>query len=92
MLSLFTPFDVQVELSQFIQLTRKSKKMSVKRLSQKAGVPGSTIRKFESTGEISLRQFIMLYAELGKLGDVQQLTVSAQAPRDLDEVLKHAQA
>ena len=90
MLSLLSPFDLQLELAQFIKTTRKFKGYSVQAFSEKTGVPNSTIRKFESTGEISLRQFLMLYAEIGKLTDLQQFTRKPEAPKSLDEVIKHA--
>lgn len=87
MLSLYTPYDLQVELSQFVRRTRKDKKVSVKTLSLKSGVPDSTIRKFESTGDISLRQFLMLYAELGDLSKMKNLTKQEDTPKSIDEVI-----
>jgi ribosome-binding protein aMBF1 (putative translation factor) len=85
-----SPFDVQLELSQFVKKNRKNKGISVKSLSKKSGVPDSTIRKFEKTGEISLRQFLILYGEIGKLSDIQKLTQRANTPSSLDEVINHA--
>ena len=90
MLSLLTPFDVQLEFSQFFKKSRKKKGYSTKALSDKTGVPDSTIRKFEKTGEISFRQFLMLYAEIGKLSELQKLTQQTDTPKNLDEVLKDA--
>lgn len=85
-----SPFDVQLELSQFVKKNRKNIGLSVKSLSKKSGVPDSTIRKFEKTGEISLRQFLILYGEIGTLSDIQQLTKKANTPRSLDEVINNA--
>lgn len=90
MLSLLTPFDLQLEFSQFCKKARKMKGFSSKEFSEKTGVPDSTIRKFENTGEISFRQFLMLYAELGKLTELQKLTHLTDSPKNLDEVLKDA--
>ncbi|MFT4806758.1 MAG: transcriptional regulator with XRE-family HTH domain [Paraglaciecola sp.] len=90
MLSLLSPFDVQLELSQFVKEIRKNKGFSVKSFSKKTGVPDSTIRKFEKTGEISLRQFLMIYGDIGKLADIQQLTKKSDVPNSLDEVIKNA--
>lgn len=89
-LTLVSPFEVQLELSQFVKKNRKQKRLSVKSLAKKSGVPDSTIRKFENSGEISLRQFLMLYGEIGKLSDLQQLTKKAPTPNSLDEVINHA--
>lgn len=90
MLSLLSPFDIQSELSHFIKATRQAKGYSVQAFSKKTGVPNSTIRKFERTGEISLRQFLMMYAALGKLSDLQQLTQKVEIPTTIDDVIKNA--
>jgi transcriptional regulator with XRE-family HTH domain len=89
-LSLLSPFDVQLALSQFVKTTRKSQGYSVKAFCEKTGVPDSTIRQFEKTGEISLRQFLMIYSEVGKLTDIQQLTQKSHIPNSLDEVINNA--
>lgn len=91
MLSLHTAFDVQLELKDFIKQRRKQQKLSVEALAQCSGVPYSTIRKFEKTGNISLRQFLMLLESVGSLNDINNLTKqSSQEPTSIDEVLKHA--
>jgi hypothetical protein len=53
-------------------------------------VPASTIKKFETTGQISLRQFLLLWQSVDELQRIQGLTLDAEqkpAPRTLDEVL-----
>ncbi len=91
MFSLHTAFDVQLELKSFIKQCRKQQKLSVEALAECSGVPYSTIRKFESTGNISLRQFLMLLAAVGHLNDIKRITEQpSQAPNSIDEVLKHA--
>ncbi|KGJ97133.1 helix-turn-helix transcriptional regulator [Thalassotalea sp. ND16A] len=90
MFSLLTPYDTQIELASFVKKARKKKGYSCEAFSVKTGVPDSTIRRFEKTGEISLRQFLMIYAEVGKLTDIQQLTRPAESPKSLDEVINNA--
>jgi len=90
MLSLLSPFELQLELSLFVKATRQAKGYSVQAFSEKTGVPNSTIRKFENTGEISLRQFLMIYAGVSKLTDLQQLTQKIEMPTSIDEVIKNA--
>nr|WP_274620441.1 helix-turn-helix transcriptional regulator [Colwellia maritima] len=90
MLSLLSPFELQLELSHFVKATRQAKGYSVRSFSEKTGVPNSTIRKFENTGEVSLRQFLMMYAALGKLSDLQKLTQKIDMPKSIDEVIKNA--
>ena len=90
MLSLTTPYDIQIELKDFVRDLRKSQKLSIDALEKKSGVPNSTIRKFESTGNISLRQFLMIYSVVGKLSDIQQLTQTAAVPNSIAGVLRNA--
>ncbi|MFY8328152.1 hypothetical protein [Pseudoalteromonas sp. ZZD1] len=61
MLSLYTAYDLQVDLKVFIKSVRKKDKLGVQKLAALSGVAYATIRKFESSGNISLRQFLMLY-------------------------------
>ncbi|MDD9174879.1 helix-turn-helix transcriptional regulator [Aliivibrio sp. S2TY2] len=91
MLSLYTAFDVQLELKDFIKQRRKQQKLSVEALAECSGVPYSTIRKFENTGNISLRQFLMLLESVGSLNDIHNLTKpSNQEPTSIEEVLRNA--
>lgn len=90
MLSLTTPYDVQLALKDFVRTSRKNQKMTVATLAQLSGVPNSTIRKFESSGYISLRQFLMIYDVIAKLDDLHQLTQVATAPKTIQEVLDNA--
>ncbi|WP_422836542.1 helix-turn-helix domain-containing protein [Aliivibrio finisterrensis] len=91
MLSLHTAFDVQLELKDFIKQRRKQQKLSVEVLAKCSGVPYSTIRKFENTGNISLRQFLMLLESVGSLNDIHNLTKpSNQEPTSIEEVLRNA--
>ncbi|WP_064792327.1 hypothetical protein [Shewanella woodyi] len=91
MLNLYTAFDVQMELRDFISQSRKLNKLSVEELSSRSGVPYGTIRKFETTGNISLRQFLMLYEAIGNLSKVRTLTkTDNEQPTSIEEVLKNA--
>jgi transcriptional regulator with XRE-family HTH domain len=90
MLSLTTPYDVQLDLKEFIKTSRKNQKLTVEALAIKSGVPNSTIRKFESTGNISLRQFLMIYDAVCQLDDLQKLTRVVSTPKSIQEVLNNA--
>ena len=51
-------------------------------------MPASTIKRFETTGEISLRQFILLWHCLDDLSGLTALAAErAPMPRSIDEVL-----
>ncbi|MBC8952335.1 helix-turn-helix transcriptional regulator [Xenorhabdus sp. PB62.4] len=91
MFSLYTAYDVQHELKDFIKRQRKQQKMSVEDLAERSGVPYSTIRKFERTGNISLRQFLMLLEAIGELQPLHELTKERKRePTTIAEVLKNA--
>ncbi len=91
MLSLYTAHDLQIELKEFIKSSRKKDKLSVQKLADLSGVPYATIRKFESSGNISLRQFLMLYETVGDLKKVKELTKSPKPEfKSVDDVLKNA--
>ncbi|PHM65570.1 transcriptional regulator [Xenorhabdus stockiae] len=91
MFSLYTAYDVQHELKDFIKRQRKQQKSSVEELANRSGVPYSTIRKFERTGNISLRQFLMLLEAVDGLHPLHELTKEhPREPTTIAEVLKNA--
>jgi transcriptional regulator with XRE-family HTH domain len=91
MLSLYTAFDLQMELKEYLKSARKKDKLSVKKMADLSGVPYSTIRKFESSGNISLRQFLMLYETVGDLRKVKELTKLPEPEfKSIEDVLRSA--
>ena len=83
-LSLNTAYDTQLDLKEHIKQLRKAQKLSVEALSY------GTVRKFERTGNISLRQFLMLIEALDELNQFRQFLQQEKAPKTIDEVLKNA--
>lgn len=89
MLSLYTAYDLQMELKEFIRSARKKDKLSVQKMADLSGVPYATIRKFESTGNISLRQFLQIFEVLGDLKKLKELTKSSESEfKTIDDVLR----
>lgn len=87
-LSLSTAADVQEELAQAVRARRRELKWSRQRLAEQSGVPAPTIKKFETTGQISLRQFLLLWQCVDRLERVSALAETAtQTPRSIEEVL-----
>jgi len=87
--SLITANDVQQQLAQAVRKKRKQLKLSRDALAKKSTVPASTIKKFETTGKISLRQFILLWQCVDSLENL--LTISKEEPyqpSSIDEVLQ----
>jgi predicted transcriptional regulator len=79
-------------LREHIKLQRKNLKLSREALAERSTVPASTIKKFETTGQISLRQFLLLWQSVDELSSLHQLTQTKQKsqtkmPTSIDEVL-----
>lgn len=56
-----------------VKKKRKQMKLSQRRLSEKSGVTYSSIRRFETTGEISLSSLLKIAHALDSLKDFEQL-------------------
>lgn len=92
MLSLLSVTDVQLGLREHIKQQRKTLKLSREALAERSTVPASTIKKFETTGQISLRQFLLLWQSVDELSNLHKLTQielkpKAKMPTSIDEVL-----
>jgi hypothetical protein len=92
MLSLLSVTDVQLALREHIKQQRKNLKLSREALAERSTVPASTIKKFETTGQISLRQFLLLWQSVDDLSNLHKLTqielkLKAKIPTSIDEVL-----
>ena len=66
-MSLFSAADVQTSLQEWLIAQRKAQKLSRDRLAEISTVPSSTIKKFETTGQISFRQFLLLWQSVDDL-------------------------
>ena len=85
LLSLLSCADVQQQLAESVRQKRKQMKLSRRLLAERSTVPAATIKKFETTGKISLRQFILLWQCVNRLENLSVLTKQAQhAPRSID--------
>lgn len=90
LLSLLSASDVQKQLADTVRRKRKMMKYSRPVLSQCSTVPVATIKKFETTGQISLRQFILLWQCVDKLENLVLLTHQVKEhPKTIDDVLNN---
>lgn len=86
--SFLSAADVQHNLSQNLWQRRKALKLSRQALAERSTVPAATIKKFETTGQISLRQFLLLWQSLDDLRRLNALARPADPePATIDEVL-----
>ncbi len=90
MFSLLSAHDVQTALAAYVQQRRKALKWSRDELAARSTVPAPTIKKFETTGQISLRQLLLLWQCVDNLQRLHALTqepAQKTMPRSLAEVL-----
>jgi len=89
LLSLLSADDTQQQLAQAVRDKRKQLKLSRNALAERSTVPASTIKKFETTAQISLRQFILLWQCVDSLENLVTLIKQPESiPNSIDEVLK----
>lgn len=88
-MSFFTASEAQQNIATNARKRRKWLKYSRAKAAELSGVPESTIRKFETTGEISLRQLLMLLQAYGDLGCMNQAFESPPA-QTMDELISLA--
>lgn len=87
-LSLRSTHDVQIHLANTVKARRQSFGWSRQALAERSLVPASTIKKFETTGQISLGQFLLLWQCIDDLARMDQLCEPVHvAPKTIDEVL-----
>ena len=75
MISLYqkTWIEINTEIADRIVRLRKRKKISQKELAVRAGVSLGSLKRFEQTGEISLKSLTMLAIALGVEGEFDTL-------------------
>lgn len=73
MLAIKTTPDLLSDLGEKVKALRLANNWTREELSIRCGVPYSTLRRLESTGEGSMRQYIAVFRALGSLEDFAAL-------------------
>lgn len=82
--------DTQTALADHLKGRRKRLGFSRETLAELSAVPAPTIKKFETTGLISLRQFLLLWQTLDDLSRLHSLLKEqTSVPTSIDEVLEN---
>lgn len=82
---------IQKKIVESIRARRLQMELTQEGLSERAGVPLSTLRKFEQKGVISLDSFLKILSVVGGLEEiVDALKPKEQHFKSIDEVLKSA--
>jgi len=79
-----SPKEIMILLSKNIIALRKQEKMSQRELSERSGVAYASIRKFESTGIISLEPLLKICEALKRLTDFESILLPSDMKRKKD--------
>ena len=82
-----TPYEMALGVAKRFRDLRLAKKITAKSVSEKSGVPYSTVRRFESKGEISFVSFIKLVSSIGEDDEIRNL-LSNTIPASIEEVIR----
>lgn len=83
------PHEISEDLSRKVRQLRKDKGLSQQQLARKSGVSLGSLKRFESTGQVSLESLLKVALVLGHLNDFESLfETQGQLPSTLDQILK----
>jgi len=85
MLSIKSPPEMAAELAERLKTLRLARAWSREELARRSGVTVSSIKRFETTGEIALARLLMLAFILDALEDFEKV-FQRKAPRTMKEV------
>ncbi len=83
--ALFSPGELQQRIGESARALRLAQNLSRKTLAERAGVSESTIKRFETTGQITLDGLVLLASSLGVAQQLAALFTQPQ-PVSLDEL------
>jgi len=81
-----TPTDLRVSIAKNVRARRKALKLSIKRLSEISGVSYGSMKRFESTGEISLTSLLKIAIVLDCTDRFEQLFAGTE-PQSIQEII-----
>ena len=82
-----TPYEMALGVAERFRAVRKAKKISLKEVTEKSGVPYSTIRRFESKGEISFLALVKITSAIGEDQEISELFAD-HVPQSREEVIR----
>ncbi len=82
-----TPYEMALGVAERFRALRKAKKITLKEVTEKSGVPYSTIRRFESKGEISFLAFVKISSAIGEDDAIAGLFME-RVPESIEEVIR----
>ncbi len=82
-----TPQEMAVDAAKRFKEMRKAKKITIKKLSVDSGVPYSTIRRFESSGEISFLSLVKIVSTVGEDEEITNM-FARRIPVSIEEIIR----
>ena len=86
-MTLETPYEMAAHAAERFREIRRRKKITIKALCNKSGVPYSTIRRFESTGEISFLSLVKIVSAINEDHQITRLFTES-VPASIEEVIR----
>jgi transcriptional regulator with XRE-family HTH domain len=86
-ITLLTPIQIQKQIAGQAKQLRLEQNLSRKSLAEKSGIPASTIKRFETTGNIGIGALLAIALVLDCLTPFMQLFIQ-QAPLSLYDIPK----
>ena len=82
-----TPYEMAIGVAERYRAIRKAKKITLKEDTEKSGVPYSTLRRFESKGEISFLAFVKITSAIGEDNAIASL-FAEHIPESIEELIR----
>ena len=82
-----TPYEMALNTAKRFRELRKRKNITIKTVSEKSGVPYSTVKRFERLGEISFVSLVKLVSAIGEDAEITGL-FSILKPTSIEEVIR----
>jgi transcriptional regulator with XRE-family HTH domain len=83
-----TPYEVSLKLAQRHRALRKRLKISQKEMAERSGVSLGSLKRFESSGKISLESLLKLVHLLGRLSDFDKVLEEKENLDDIERLFK----
>ncbi len=81
-----TPLSIQQEIAVKHKILRKKAKLSQTELAERSGVSLGSIKRFETTGEISLASLLKSLHVLGRLSDFEKVLTYDDIMENIDKL------
>jgi len=84
-----TPEEINLELAKRVRRIRKRRDLSQEKLSVMSGVSYGSLKRFESTGQISLLSLTKIAMALGCIDEIKELFMKVPY-RNIEEVIRES--